>query len=383
MSERQSSSESRGGRARSALVILAGFALAGSSGCGDDMGPEVPHDASRQDAQRPDGLGGSGGRGGGVPDGPGGSGGGGTGVDGAGTGGGGAAGGAGGGGGSGEKPDKGTDRDDGGVDAAPGTTVRFAVVGDYGVNEPREGDVASMIKGWKVDFVITTGDNNYSDGEAKTIDANIGKYYASFIGAYKGMYGPGSSANRFWPSLGNHDLHAAGATPYLDYFSLPGNERYYDVDLGLVHLYAVDSDSAEPDGNSASSVQGAWLKARLEASKSCFDIVYFHHPPYSSGTHGPSTGMRWPFKDWGADAVMSGHDHTYERLEAAGLPYFVNGAGGASLYAFGTILPESRFRYNADWGAMLVTAARAGMTFEFWNRGGTKIDASTLAKTCP
>src|SRR5262249_29155524 len=158
---------------------------------------------------------------------------------------------------------------------------------------------------------VTTGDNNYPNGEKATIDQNIGKYYAEFIGNYHGQFGPGSQVNRFWPSPGNHDW-VSGIAPYVEYFTLPGNERYYDVDLGLVHLYALDSDPQEPDGVTATSVQAKWLKARLKASKSCYDLVYFHHASYSSARHGSTENMRWPFHEWGAEAVFTGHDHTYE-----------------------------------------------------------------------
>ncbi len=62
--------------------------------------------------------------------------------------------------------------------------------------------------------------------------------------------------------------------------------------------------------------------------------------------------MQWPFGEWGADAVISGHDHTDERLQVGGIPYFVNGPGGKSRYDFEIPLPQSRVRYNQDYGAM-------------------------------
>jgi hypothetical protein len=273
------------------------------------------------------------------------------------------------------------------------TVVRFAVIGDYGNDSSAEARVAGLVDSWNPDFVITTGDNNYPSGEASTIDANIGKYYSRFIGNYQGAYGPGSETNRFWPSLGNHDWDGMQCNPqgcsgaYLDYFTLPGKERYYDADLGLVHLFAVDSDNREPDGRSSSSVQANWLHNALAASTACFDVVYFHHPAYSSGTHGSTTGMRWPFQAWGADVVLSGHDHLYERIDAGGFPYFVDGAGGASLYDFlnvGTFPPGvvSVVRYNQDHGAMLVTATNTGITYQFFNTSGVKIDEVSLAKNC-
>jgi hypothetical protein len=90
--------------------------------------------------------------------------------------------------------------------------------------------------------------------------------------------------------------------------------------------------------------------------------------------------MRWPFKDWGADAVLAGHEHNYERLLVDGLPYFVNGVGGGGLYNFGTPLPESQFRFNSDYGAMLVTASETVVRFEFYSRTGKLIDQYELQK---
>ncbi len=85
--------------------------------------------------------------------------------------------------------------------------------------------MAVLIKNWDPDLIITTGDNNYPDGAADTIDENIGQYFHEFIAPYKGSYGEGAQENRFFPSLGNHDWHSPDAQPYLDYFTLPGNER--------------------------------------------------------------------------------------------------------------------------------------------------------------
>jgi hypothetical protein len=261
--------------------------------------------------------------------------------------------------------------------------IRLAVIGDFGADVPDEAKVAALVKSWAPDHVLTVGDDNYPSGSAATIDANVGKHYHQFIGSYRGSYGAGSASNRFWPTPGNHDWVAPGLTPYTDYFTLPGNERYYDVDLGLVHLYAVDSDGHEPDGNSASSKQAAWLKDRLAASKSCFDLVYFHQPPLSSGDHGSNPEMAWPFETWGAESVMSGHDHDYERLQVGGIPYFVNGLGGAGIYPFEKpALPQSRLRYGDKHGAMLITATSTGITYEFWSVDGQLIDSLEVPKRC-
>ena len=255
------------------------------------------------------------------------------------------------------------------------------MIGDYGEGNQAEADVATLIHGWNPDFVITVGDNNYPLGAADTIDARIGQYYHDFIFPYSGSYGPGATENRFFPTLGNHDWYAVGAKPYLEYFTLPGNERYYDFVRGPVHFFALDSDENEPDGFRANSVQAAWLQQVMAASTSRWNIVYFHHAPYSSGTmHGDSVWMQWPFKAWGADAILAGHEHNYERLLVDGLPYFVNGLGGGGIYNFGTPLPESQFRYNANYGAMLVTATDAMVNFEFYSRTGKLVDQYELQK---
>lgn len=273
----------------------------------------------------------------------------------------------------------------GGTSAEGPVLLRFAVVGDYGIPGPSAAsDVAALVASWAPDHVITTGDNNYDTGSAATIDGNIGAHYATFIHPYTGAFGTGATANRFWPSLGNHDWMTAGAQPYLDYFALPGNERYYDFVAGPVHFFALDSDTSEPDGVTADSAQGQWLEARLAASTACWKVVYMHHPPYTSGSvHASTAYMQWPFGGWGADIVLAGHVHNYERLDIGGLPYIVNGAGGRALYASGSPIAGSLVQYSADHGAQRVTMHADSMTLEFFSRSGTLIDSLMLTKDCP
>lgn len=262
----------------------------------------------------------------------------------------------------------------------PPKALRFAVIGDYGYAGQPEADVAALVTGWQSEFIITLGDNNYLVGGASTIDDNIGQYYADFIYPYTGSYPSSATSNRFFPSLGNHDWYTAGAQPYLDYFTLPGNERYYDFTWGPVHFFALDSDPNEPDGITPDSVQGQWLQTQLAASTSPWNLVYTHFAPYSSSYHGSQPDLQWPFADWGATAVLAGHDHSYERLLVDGIPYFVNGLGGRSIYAFNAPLPQSVFRYNADYGAMLVEVTENWITFNFITRTGELIDSHTVTK---
>lgn len=269
----------------------------------------------------------------------------------------------------------------GGQAFAQSCPVRFAVIGDYGSARKAEGDVAGLVKGWQPDFIITTGDNNYEDGAASTIDQNVGQFYHDFIFPYKGRYGEGASVNRFFPSLGNHDWQAAGARPYLDYFTLPGNGRYYDYSWGPVHFFVLDSDPSEPDGVTSTSAQANWLRGRLAAATEPWKLIYFHHSPYSSGLeHGSTEYMQWPFRAWGASAVLSGHDHDYERVVRDGIPYFVNGAGGRSLYPFWIFhVSGSQVRYNDDYGAMLVEASLSSIVYKFVTRDGSVVDTYRVA----
>lgn len=258
--------------------------------------------------------------------------------------------------------------------------VRFAVIGDYGQSGPGLAAVADLINSWQVDLILTTGDNNYTLGSPATIDENIGQYFHSYIYPYQGTYGEGAEQNRFFPSLGNHDWLWLDAKPYLEYFELPGNERYYAFSWDFIDFFALSSDWEEPDGITPQSPQGNWLQSALSDSTGAWQIVYFHHAPYSSGYHGPTEHMQWPFQDWGADAVFSGHDHHYERLLVNDLLYFVQGLSGGAIYDIYEIDPRSQVRYNQKYGAMLVDATLARLWFGFFNIDGELIDEYTLTK---
>lgn len=290
------------------------------------------------------------------------------------------------------------------VKGVPNKPIQFAIIGDFGRDNDGEKGVADLVKSWDIDFVVTVGDNNYSLGEKKTIDKNIGKYYHPYIYPYKGSYKypdgtPGGSkdgVNRFFPVLGNHDWNVCGddklpdckddlPSPYLDYFTLPGNERYYDFKKGSVHFFMIDSDSREKDGTSSDSVQADWLKDHMKASDLPFQFVFMHHPPYSSGEkHGSSEQMRWPYKAWGADLVFTGHEHNYERIyvEKEDLTYFVNGLGGsvANAYPFADTVSGSKIRYLKKNGAMKVTVDAHKAVIQFITSDWEVIDTYTLEK---
>ncbi len=288
--------------------------------------------------------------------------------------------------------------------------VQFAAIGDYGYSShgeygklgPNEAAVATLVKGWHPDFIITVGDNDYDyshyyyewDGVADfTTDQNIGQYYASYIGDYIGAFGPGAAENAFFPTLGNHDRKSRGridAKQYFDYFTLPaspGGERYYDFVRGEVHFFALDSNSTAefPTMPDVMPAQRQWLQDALTSdTTSRWKIVYFHHPPYTS--YSPSynnLGMRWPFKEWGATAVISGHAHNYERLGVAGFPYFVIGTGGDDLYSIQSPGTNSQAHFDTDHGAQRIFADGRQLVFEFIADNGTLLDTWRIPAANP
>ena len=273
-----------------------------------------------------------------------------------------------------------------GVTPSRAEHIIVGCIGDFGRSGRFEANVALLVKSWQPDLIITLGDNNYRNGTAETIDQNIGQFYHDFIFPYQGAYGAGAVSNRFFPSLGNHDWVAPDAQPYLDYFKLPGNERYYTFTFGPIQFFCVDSDAKEPDGISPDSVQGQWLKKELADSLSPWHVVYFHHAPYSSGLlHGSQTvesdSLRWPFKSWGAHVVLTGHDHVYERLRTGGLTYFVNGLGGDSFDKFHQPpIRESLKRFTGAFGAMRIDATETNLTFRFITSTKHLVDTHVIFK---
>ena len=260
--------------------------------------------------------------------------------------------------------------------AAQTTSIKFAAFGDIG-NTSNSAAVARLTRSQNVQFILMLGDLCYGSVPLATqINAN---------------YSAEKAAGKLRPALGNHEFTDAcggwnSASGYRAYFTLPNNERYYDFKKGPVHFFVVNSYK-DPDGTSATSKQATWLKGKLAASTSPWQMVYFHHPPYSSGYHRSSTYMRWPFEAWGADAVLSAHDHDYERFLIDGnsdgvkIPYIVSGLGGQSRRSFGTVVSGSVKRYNSAYGALIVTASSTSMKFEFRTTGGTLIDSYSRTKS--
>jgi acid phosphatase type 7 len=136
-------------------------------------------------------------------------------------------------------------------------------------------------------------------------------------------------------ALGNHEYGSTDARPAKAYFKLP-SRGYYSYDLGAWHVVVLNSNCGPAGGCATGSPQQRWLAADLAANPARCTLAYWHHARFSSGLHGSDRTMAvvWgTLAQAGADVVLAGHDHHYERFAPIdGIRSFVVGTGGRSLY---------------------------------------------------
>jgi hypothetical protein len=203
-----------------------------------------------------------------------------------------------------------------------------------------------------VRFVLTTGDNIYSDTFLGLFPSKTGSKDSDWREKFYEPYGALLRRIPFYPTLGNHDRRDLSGDPgdaevaaYLDNFFFPSNEpaAYYTFSVGgLVDFFALDSTALWTRGMMESSLaesggQFRWLESELAKAASPWKIAYFHHPPFSAGPrHEPSMGSLEHvvelFRKSGVQAVFSGHEHnfqfTWANAETGRTAYIVSGAGG-------------------------------------------------------
>ena len=211
--------------------------------------------------------------------------------------------------------------------------------------------------------VFTFGDNAQATGSAED---------------YANCYGPawGRHLSRTFPTVGNHDWEYTGGGPYFAYFGAnagPAGRGYYSFDLGAWHIVSLNSEVAAGAG----SAQYGWLKADLEASSADCTLAMWHRPLFSSGPNGGTSRMRdaWRLLNQrGAELVLSGHDHDYERFApqdadghaiATGIRAFVVGTGGYSLYWRVSSAPNSEVFESRTWGVLRLTLKPGSYDWEF------------------
>lgn len=211
--------------------------------------------------------------------------------------------------------------------------------------------------------VFTAGDNTQHLGTAQE---------------FRDCYGPtwGRHRARTRPSPGNHDYGTPNAAPYFDYFGAaagsPG-EGYYSYELGGWHVVALNSNLSMERG----SAQASWLRRDLEANTSLCTAAYWHHPLRSSATNGGTGAVRHAWEllhEFGAEIVMNGHDHLFERFAPQdpggrhdphrGIRQFTVGTGGYPLYPIAKIQPNSEVRGHSH-GVLRLTLRPDGYDWTF------------------
>lgn len=204
--------------------------------------------------------------------------------------------------------------------------------------------------------VFTAGDNSYMVGSSEE---------------FQRCYDPhwGRHRWRTWPVPGNHD-YADGKSDASGYFSYFGGSAgapgagYYSFNLGAWHIIALNSEISAFPGSS----QEGWLRADLSANPSKCTLALFHTPVFGSGANGSNPHMQVVWRALyaaGADVVVNGHNHSYERFApqdpdgvmdlTRGIREFVVGTGGAQLTNFPRTLPNSEVRNDSSWGVLKLT----------------------------
>ena len=246
-----------------------------------------------------------------------------------------------------------------------------------------DGDEATAELIDRIDGVVfTLGDHAYESGTP-----------IEFAACYEASWGRHRARTR--PSPGNHDYETPDASGYFRYFGDRAGDvarGYYRYELGTWQIFVLNSNCAEIGGCGAGSRQEQWLRAQLTAHPAQCTLAYWHHPRFSSGRHGGEEEVRafWQaLYEHGAEIVLNGHDHVYERFApqtpkgeldpARGLRQFTVGTGGASLHEFdGPPQTNSEARDDRTFGVLELVLHPTGYEWRFVPvAGGTFRDAGT------
>jgi 3',5'-cyclic AMP phosphodiesterase CpdA len=247
-------------------------------------------------------------------------------------------------------------------------SVKFAIIGDTGTGTSKQQQLADVMVRYQAafpfNFVLMLGDNLYGT-------ETPGDYQKKFSDVYQKLL---DNKVKFYASLGNHD---EPNERFYENFNMNGKE-YYRFTKGNVAFYALNS-------NYMDKKQLEWLESELAKDTSEWKIAFCHHPPYSSGSkHGSDTSLREIdepiFVKYGVNAVLTGHDHFYERIKPQkGIYYFVSGAGGK--LREGNVKGNSPLTekfYDTDMSFMLAEIVNNQMYFQVLSRTGETVDYGVL-----
>ncbi|MBN1654308.1 MAG: metallophosphoesterase [Deltaproteobacteria bacterium] len=251
------------------------------------------------------------------------------------------------------------------IDDSAGVAVYAA--GDIGrcgtENDTLTGNLLDSLEG----PILVLGDAAQGDGS-----------WSDFINCFDPPWG--RHKERMYPTPGNHEYYVRDADAYFDYFGDAAGERgkgYYSFDIGDWHVVSLNTNCSEVMCSEGSE-QEMWLRQDLAASDKACTLAFGHHPRYSSGKHGDTSAIKplWQaLIDHGAEIVLAGHDHAYQRywpmdaegnLSATGLTEFVVGTGGSSLRSFPNPQPcTCAIRQNTSFGVLRLTLKAKSFEWEF------------------
>ena len=220
--------------------------------------------------------------------------------------------------------------------------------------------------------VFTVGDNAYPNGTS-----------TDFANCYEPGWGRHKARTR--PAAGNHEYYTPGAKAYFDYFGAAAGDPakgYYGYDLGTWRIIVLNSECSEVGGCQQGSPQEQWLRRELEANAAKNVLAYWHRPRFNCGTHPSDASMDafWQaLYGHGADVVLAGHDHSYQRFAPQdpsgkadnqyGVRQFVVGTGGRSHYA-SCAMPNTEVHNGDTYGLLKLTLDTSSYSWEFLPEAG-------------
>lgn len=247
--------------------------------------------------------------------------------------------------------------------------VVVAAAGDISYDKPaRQAWTSDLVLGGDYEAVLLLGDNQYPSGTLDTYQ----RFFHPTWGRFK---------NRIYPSPGNHEYLTPNAAGYYQYFGERAGDPskgYYSFDLGSWHLIALNTnDKCKVVPCGADSEQLKWLDADLKKSGKKCTLAFWHHPRFSSGSHG-DLELLVPLWDVlsanGVDVVLNGHDHVYERFapqtsagkpDPAGMVQFTVGTGGADAYEIKGKKSSSVVAEASSHGILALSLGTDGYAWDF------------------